>query len=75
MGARLTAGQQTLNLLVEVRILCPQPEKILVRGFFVSTTLSIFEENGDKRFLHPERNERGAGWGNPWKGVISFAPA
>jgi len=25
--------------------------------------------------LHPERNERGAGWGNPWKGVISFAPA
>ena len=25
MGARLTAGQQTLNLLVEVRILCPQP--------------------------------------------------
>ena len=25
LGARLTAGQQTLNLLVEVRILCPQP--------------------------------------------------
>jgi len=25
--------------------------------------------------LHHERNERGAGWGNPWKGVISFAPA
>ena len=24
LGARLMAGQQTLNLLVEVRILCPQ---------------------------------------------------
>ena len=35
MGARLTAGQQTLNLLVEVRILCPQPEKTLFGEFFV----------------------------------------
>jgi len=25
--------------------------------------------------LHHERNKRGAGWGNPRKGVISFAPA
>ncbi len=24
MGARLMAGQQTLNLYVEVRLLCPQ---------------------------------------------------
>ncbi len=24
LGARLTAGQQTLNLFIEVRILCPQ---------------------------------------------------
>ncbi len=28
MGARLMAGQQTLNLYVEVRLLCPQPEHI-----------------------------------------------
>ena len=27
MGVRLTAGQQTLNLFMEVRILHPQPEK------------------------------------------------
>jgi hypothetical protein len=25
VGARLMAGQQTLNLYVEVRLLCPQP--------------------------------------------------
>ncbi len=25
LGARLTAGLQTLNLYIEVRILCPQP--------------------------------------------------
>ncbi len=25
LGARLTVGQQTLDLFVEVRILCPQP--------------------------------------------------
>ena len=28
MGTRLMAGQQTLNLYVEVRLLCPQPEHI-----------------------------------------------
>jgi hypothetical protein len=28
LGARLTAGLQTLNLYIEVQILCPQPYKI-----------------------------------------------
>ena len=27
LGARLTAGLQTLNLYIEVRILCPQPKR------------------------------------------------
>ncbi len=35
LGARLMAGQQILDLLVEVRILCPQPLAITtVRWFF-----------------------------------------
>jgi hypothetical protein len=36
MGARLMAGQQTLDLFVEVRILCPQQEKSLSRGFLLT---------------------------------------
>ena len=34
MGVRLTAGQQTLNLFMEVRILHPQPESPVFRAFF-----------------------------------------
>ena len=33
LGARLTAGLQTLNLYIEVRILCPQPKRS-ERGVF-----------------------------------------
>lgn len=36
LGARLTAGQQTLNLFIEVRILCPQPDAPEGAFFFTS---------------------------------------
>jgi hypothetical protein len=44
MGARLTAGLQTLNLYMEVRILRPQPNKsthFLMNGFL------FFKVNGN----------------------------
>ena len=54
MGARLMAGQQTLNLYVEVRLLCPQPEHIK-RTVMSVAVLLIFEkkkrEKVKKRFL------------------------
>ena len=53
MGARLMAGQQTLNLYVEVRLLCAQPVKPSdhSEGFLIADCLFIFVRQGLRDLL------------------------
>ena len=42
LGARLTAGLQTLNLYIEVRILCPQPKRSERGVFYLIASIMYF---------------------------------